>query len=77
LSDKPNASTPGLATRIKAKVLTTSYLGARFQYDLDIGGDVLKVESLDQFYSDELYVTIPSSAFLVFETDSRIVGSPH
>ena len=77
LSNKPNASTPGLATRIKAKVLTTSYLGARFQYDLDIGGDVLKVESLDQFYSDELYVTIPSSACLVFETDSRIVGSPH
>lgn len=53
-------------TRLTARILARSYLGARYQYDLDVCGETLKVESLDRFDNHVLAIDIPASACIVF-----------
>jgi iron(III) transport system ATP-binding protein len=53
-------------TTISAAVTAVSYLGARFQYDLDICGEILKVESLEKFDDPVLSIWIPATACTVF-----------
>jgi iron(III) transport system ATP-binding protein len=52
-------------TLLRGRVLSRSYLGARFQYDLDVCGEILKVESLDRFDDPELSIRVPVEACIV------------
>ena len=57
---------PEGATLLTATVRARSYVGARYNYDLDVCGETLKVESLQRFDDPALSVCIPVEACIVF-----------
>jgi iron(III) transport system ATP-binding protein len=54
------------ANVLAVKVVSRSYLGARFQYRLSVGGDSVKVESLDEINTSEAWIGIPREGSQVF-----------
>jgi len=53
--------------RLKATLLNRSYFGSNWQYNFDIGGSVLKVESSLEFNGNEATLLIPPSQIRTFE----------
>ncbi|KQO77486.1 ABC transporter ATP-binding protein [Rhizobium sp. Leaf262] len=53
--------------RLKATLLNRSYFGSSWQYNFDIGGSVLKVESSLEFNGNEATLLIPPSQIRTFE----------
>ena len=63
-SNEPEA---GDGTTLKAPVRARAYMGARYQYDLDVCGQILKVDSLYALDEGELTVWIPAAACIAFK----------
>ncbi|MGO4174503.1 ABC transporter ATP-binding protein [Bosea sp. TAF32] len=51
---------------LSARVLSCSYLGARFQYELDVAGSIAKVESQADVASSQVYLWVPSEGAVLF-----------
>jgi iron(III) transport system ATP-binding protein len=67
------ASPPGggeSCTALPAKVATRSYLGARWQYQLEVSGIVAKVETEEEFEEGTaVWLWVPTHGCVVFEAD--------
>jgi iron(III) transport system ATP-binding protein len=59
-----------LGTLLKARVVSRSYLGARYQYLIDIDGVIAKTEAAEEF-APEAFVAawVPASGAVVFAKD--------
>ena len=56
----------GECSRLDASVLSRSYLGARWQYQLDIGGVPARAEWAEPIAGDKLVVRLPPEDSIVF-----------
>lgn len=70
LASKLPGSTDASSTTITAMVRAVTYLGARYQYDLDVCGEVLKVEHLQRFEEPTLSISIPAAACVAFPAET-------
>ena len=57
-------------TSLPGRSISRSYLGARYQYLVDIGGEVIKTESPESFPEGELWAWIPASGCTVFKASA-------
>lgn len=57
-------------TMLTGRIVSRSYLGARYQYLVDINGEVAKTESAEEFAQEaEVGVWVPSNGAIVFAKD--------
>jgi iron(III) transport system ATP-binding protein len=64
------SSEPG--SLLKARVISRSYLGARYQYLIDIEGVIAKTEAAEEFSEGtEVAVWVPAKGAVVFAKDSQ------
>jgi iron(III) transport system ATP-binding protein len=68
LAEGEEASPEGGA-RLRARIQSRSYLGARYQYHIDVGGSVVKAESSREF-GDKVQLRIPVESCLVFPAEA-------
>ena len=51
---------------ITARILTRSFLGSRYQYDLQVGEDMIKIQSLHQIAGSMVTMWVPKASCMVF-----------
>ena len=51
---------------LNARILTRSFLGARFQYELDVAGTVAKVETAEHFTAPDVLLWVPAAGSVAF-----------
>lgn len=61
---------PEQGTLLRARVTNQSFLGARYQYDLDLAGTAARVEAAENFRDPDLFAFIPTDGSVMF-TDDR------
>lgn len=54
---------------LNARVVVSTYLGSKWQYEVDTGSGRLKVESVDAATSDQLSLYLPPDSILLFPGD--------
>lgn len=52
---------------LKASIVSRSFLGARFQYDLDVDGTAAKVETSEHFATPEVLLWVPAGGSIAFK----------
>lgn len=71
LSVQRNAEPGNQGTVLTGRIISHSYLGAHYQYLVDIDGVTVKTESAEEFAGDtEVNVWIPAGGAVVFAKDS-------
>jgi len=76
LFDRPAHKLEERGTLLPARVQTRSYLGARWQYLLEVAGIVAKVETAEHFARQDLWLFVPTHDCLVFDAgDGRVDAS--
>ena len=62
-----NQSPPeGSGCVITARILTRSFLGSRYQYDLQVGEDLIKIQSLHQIAGPLVTMWVPKASCMIF-----------
>ena len=70
LATRPEGQ-PGRATLLPARVLASSYMGARYQYTVRIGQSEVKTEGAAPLAEQDIYLRIPAESCLVFSGGPR------
>lgn len=66
------AARPGSAdggTWLQARITSRSYLGARYQYQVDVAGTPIRIELAESFDTTDLHAFFPHDAGVVFAND--------
>jgi hypothetical protein len=49
---------------LRGKIVEETYLGSRMQYSIDIGGSIVKIETLDKLEASSLLLSFPEKGVL-------------
>jgi iron(III) transport system ATP-binding protein len=59
----------GEGTWLRARITARSYLGARYQYQVEVAGQAIRIELAEPFDTPELHAFIPHDGGVVFAND--------
>jgi iron(III) transport system ATP-binding protein len=63
---KPDKTLPAGATALSARILTTSYVGSRYEYDLEYGAKTLIVDSTTGGLTGEVKLIVPAESIRLY-----------